>query len=217
MSPTHSTYAKEIVRVCRLLADGGLVAAMDGNVSIRINARTVAITRSGKRKRDIRSTDIVFLPLDGQKKKTRLQPSSELPTHLSLYNADSSIRAIVHAHPPYATAFASSGTRLSPNVFPEAVLDLGDVPLVRYAMPSSKELGSLVARHAETSRAALLANHGAIAWGPTLDVAFQRMEKLEHIAQIEFYARLLGGVRQLNPEQVSLLHSKHPLSAVSRV
>jgi len=133
--------------------------------------------------------------------------------HLAVYRRNEAIRAIVHAHPPSATAFAVSGTRLTPNVFPEAIMDLGEVPLVRYCMPSSEELGSLVARHSVAVNAVLLANHGAVTWGRTLDEAVHRMEKLEHIASIELYARLLGGIRQLDHEQVSELLSRHPLSA----
>lgn len=210
MPPTSRTLVPAIVAVCRKLAASGFVAATDGNVSARVDSRTILITRSGLSKGETRPTDVVTVKLDGTRTTRGPFPSSEVPTHIALYRASEDIRAVVHAHPPYATAFAVSGTRLTPNVFPELVIDLGDVPLVRYAMPSSDELGTLVARHAEACHGALLANHGAISWGSTLEEAFRRMEKLEHAAHIEWVARMLGGVRQLSQEQVSLLRALHP-------
>jgi len=201
-----------IVRACHRLASKGYAPATDGNISVRTTASTLRITRSGSGFADIKASDILSVRFATTRLKGRSIPSTEMPMHLALYERNEAIGAIVHAHPPMATAFAVSGTRLTSNVFPEVILDLGDVPLVRYAMPSSQELGALVARHAGSANAALLANHGAVTWGRTLDEAVRRMEKLEHIASIELYARLLGGVSQLNHEQVAALRSRHPLS-----
>ena len=204
--PTPSS----LVRACHRLAALGFVPAADGNVSIRTDSRTILITRSGAPLGDLKVSDLVRVKLDAVASPAKA--SSELPVHAALYRQNAEIRAVVHAHPVHATAFAVSGTRLTPNVFPEVVLDLGDVPLVRYAMPSSPELASLVARHADTCNAVLLANHGAVTWGTSLDEAVRRMEKLDHVASIELYARLLGGARQLDHEQIAALRSRHPLS-----
>ena len=212
MASTERPSVSAVVTACRRLAVLGFVPASDGNVSVRFDARTILITRSGCSLGDIKAPDVVRTKLGAQPARPRVKPSSELPVHAALYSHNSEIRAVVHAHPPHATAFAASGTRLTPNVFPEVALDLGDVPLVRYAMPSSPELASMVARHAGTSNAVLLANHGAVTWGRTLGEAVRRMEKLEHSATVELYARLLGGVRQLSHEQIAALRSRHPLS-----
>jgi L-fuculose-phosphate aldolase len=188
----------------------GFVAATDGNVSARLNSRTILITRGGLPKGEAKSSDVVSVRLTGAPRGRDGRASSELPMHLALYRASPRIGAVVHAHPPYATAFAVSGRRLTPNVFPEVLLEFGNIPLVRYAMPSSEELGTMVARYADTCAAALLANHGAVAWGRTVSEALRRMEKLEHAARVEFYASILGGVNRLTPEQVSDLRSNHP-------
>ncbi len=201
-----------IVRACHHLAEKGYAPSTDGNVSVRTDARSMLITASGSRFSDLKTSDLVAVRFDGTSRTRRKRPSSEMALHRALYEADRTIGAVVHAHPPYATAFAASGTRLTPNVLPEVILDLGDIPLVRYAMPSSDELGALVARHAGTCTAALLANHGAVAWGSTLSEAVRRMEKLEHAASVELFARFLGGARQLSHEQVATLRSLHPLS-----
>lgn len=213
MASTRRAGPSQIVRACRQLAAWGFTPATDGNVSVRTDARTILITASGSSFSSISASDMVKVRLDSGLPLGKRRPSSELPTHLALYRRSEEIGAVVHAHPRYATAFAASGTRLVPNVFPEAILDLGDVPLVRYAMPSSGQLGEMVARHASTGSAALLANHGAVTWGRTLDEAMRRMQTLEHIASIELSARALGGVRELAHEQVRELLDHHPLSS----
>lgn len=200
----------DIVRTSRWLAAKGFVAALDGNVSVRKDARTILVTAAGSRKADITARDVVTVGMDGSVRSRGRKPSSELPMHLAIYRARPDIRAVVHAHPPYATALAASGQRLSVNVLPEVILSLGVVPLVPYAMPSSDDVGSSLVPHLGTAHAALLANHGAVTWGRTPREAFLLMEKLEHAAQIEFLARLLGGVKTLSDEQVAQLKQRHP-------
>ncbi|MCU0454283.1 MAG: class II aldolase/adducin family protein [Bacteroidetes bacterium] len=204
------TSPADVVRYSRLLASNGLVAALDGNVSVRKDAKTILITAGGRSKREITTRDIVVVGLDGHVKGRGRRPSSELPMHLAIYRARPEVKAVVHAHPPYATALAASGQRMSVNVLPEVILSLGIVPLVPYAMPSSDAVGESLAAHLDSAHAALLANHGAVTWARTLREAYLLMEKLEHAAQIEFLARLLGGPQPLTDPQVAELLQMHP-------
>lgn len=202
--------ASDISRISRRLAAKGFVAALDGNISVRKDANTILITAGGKSKGEVTPRNVVTVRMDGTVVTRGKPPSSELPMHLAIYRARPDIKAVVHAHPPYATALAASGQRLSVNVLPEVILSLGVVPLVPYAMPSSEDVGAALVPHLATSHAALLANHGAVAWARTLREAYLLMEKLEHAAQIEFLARLLGGPRPLTDPQVAELLRMHP-------
>lgn len=204
--------ASDLSRISRLLANKGLVAALDGNVSVRKDAKTILITAGGKSKGEITPRDVVTVRMDGTVVTRGKRPSSELPMHLAIYRARPDIKAVVHAHPPYATALAASGQCLSVNVLPEVILSLGVVPLVPYAMPSTEAVGATLVPYLATAHAALLANHGALTWAKSLREAYLLMEKLEHASQIEFLARLLGGPQLLTDPQVAELMRLHPYS-----
>jgi len=202
-----------IVQVCHRLAASGFVAAFDGNVSARLDGRTILITAGNRNKGEITVEDIVDVALDGKPRQRGPVPSSELPMHLAIYRSRPDVHAVVHAHPPFATAFAVSGTQLTANVFPEVILSLGDIPLVPYATPSTEDVGKALMPFLDSSHAALLSNHGAVTWASTPDEAYWLMEKLEHTAHIEWLARSLGGVQKLPPDAVDTLKRIHPYSS----
>jgi L-fuculose-phosphate aldolase len=125
--------------------------------------------------------------------------------HLRIYQLRPDVRAVVHAHPPTATGFAVAGEGLVADVLPEIIFLLGRVPLVPYATPGSSELAEGLAPYVPNHDAYLLANHGATTVGPSLLVAHQRMESLEHAARILFTARQLGRVNPLAQAEVQAL------------
>lgn len=190
---TGSTAARrEIVRVCRRLYERGLIAGQDGNVSVRIGPDRVLVTPAGMSKVDVRAADLVELGLDGRPLRTargRREASSEVQVHLAAYRARPDVRAVVHAHPPVATGFAVAGETLDHDALAELMYSVGRVPLVPYEKPGTRELAERVARFLEGHDVVLLANHGAVAVGPSLLVAHQRMESLEHGARILLAAR----------------------------
>ena len=210
-----SSLTTSIVRVCHQLSAQGFVPALDGNVSARRDARTILVTTRGKNKGEVTAKDVVAVRLDGRLVHKGPLATSELPMHLAIYRERPVVGGVVHAHPPYATALAASGQRLTINVLPEVILALGIVPLIPYAMPSTDDLGKLLIPHVGASGAALLANHGAVTWAKTVREAYLLMEKLEHAAQVEFLARLLGGPKALSDPQVSSLLAQHPYTARS--
>lgn len=214
---TSGPLTTSIVRVCRQLAANGFTPALDGNVSARLNAKTILVTSRGKQKGEISTKDVVPVGLDGRPLRKGPLPTTELPMHLAIYRERRDVGGVVHAHPPFATALAASGQRLTINVLPEVILSLGLVPLIPYATPSTKDLGQLLLPHVQFSGAALLANHGAVTWAKTVREAYLLMEKLEHAAQIEFLARMLGGARSLSDPQVADLLLHHPYSTKKRL
>jgi len=173
------------------LAEAGMVAATDGNLSVRLPCGTVWTTPSGYHKGELSAT--MMVRADGRGAPEGLRPSSETPLHLAIYARRKDVNAVVHAHPPFATAFACTGRDLSSALLSEAVITLGEVPLVPFALPASEDLARTVAEALGENHACLLANHGAVTVGDDLRTAYFRMETLEQAARVQAVARLLGG------------------------
>ena len=159
---------REIVRVCRRLYERGLIAGPDGNVSVRIARDHVVATPRGFSKADVEEHDLVLLTLEGTKIGGKHEASSEIAMHLAAYRARPDVFAVVHAHPPVATAFAVSGQGLPGDVLPELVLQVGEVPLVPYATPGTDALPDAMKPFLPNYDAFLLANHGVTTLGRTL-------------------------------------------------
>jgi L-fuculose-phosphate aldolase len=206
--PSRAAVARQIVRCCRRLWEAGLIAGADGNVSVRLGPDRVLVTPSGLLKCDLGPTDLVEVNLAGDHRRGSRRASSELDLHLRVYRRRPDCAAVVHAHPPMATAYAVAGEALPADVLPELILYLGAVPLVPYAMTGTPALGDAVEPFLDRHVAVLLANHGALAWGPDLPAAQLRMESLEHSARILLTARALGQMTRLTPEQVSALDQR---------
>lgn len=199
--------ADDVVRVCRRLDDRGLIAGLDGNVSVRIDEARILVTPAGMPKGRCRAQDLVVVSLDGRRPSgsAAAAPSTELRMHLRIYARRADVRAIVHAHPPVATAFGVAGEGLVAPVLPEIILQLGSVPLVPYAPPGTEALADGLEPYVMQHDAFLLANHGATTTGSTLDEALQRMESVEHAARIVLAARQLGQVRTLASSEAAAL------------
>ena len=127
--------------------------------------------------------------------------------HLKIYRRRAEIRAIVHAHPPTATGFAVAGESFMAPVLPEVILQMGQVPLVRYSTPGTDALADNFELYLDDHDAFLMANHGATTIGTTMELAHQRMESLEHAARIILSARAVGRVNHLAPADVEALQA----------
>ncbi|MDB4875989.1 MAG: hypothetical protein JWM41_2435 [Gemmatimonadetes bacterium] len=195
-----------IVRVCRRLYERGLIAGPDGNVTVRLQDGSILSTPRGMSKVDLDPRDLVVVRGDGTVIGGSRAPSSELRMHLRIYQKRADVRAIVHAHPPTATGFAVAGEGFMAPVLPEVIFQMGEVPLVPYATPGTDALADAIEPFLLGGHDAfLMANHGATAMGPTIDMAHQRMESLEHAARILLAARTLGRVNELSAADVQVL------------
>ena len=197
----------EIVQVCRRLHAAGLIAGQDGNVSVRLPTGLVLITRAGLSKVDVTVDDFVELDPDGTQVSGTGAASSEVGMHLRIYQRRLDVNAVVHAHPPVATGFGVAGLDFMDDVLPETIFHLGGVPLVPYATPGTRALGDALEPFLPHHDGFLLANHGATTVGPTLLMAHQRMESLEHAARILLTARTLGQVTALAAGEGDALRS----------
>ena len=183
---------------CRQLAASGLIAGRDGNLSVRIGKERVLVTPTNCIKSLVTPREMVEVDLAGRLRQhgsTRRKPTSELDLHLRILRHRPDVHAVVHAHPPTATGFAVAGEAIPGNLLPELIFVVGPVPLVPFGRPGTPELGDRVVPYLEGHNALLLANHGAVTMGRTLDEAWIRMESLEHCARIIVAARAIGQPR----------------------
>lgn len=199
--------AEAVADISRRLYAAGFVAATDGNVSARLTDGRILCTPSGVCKGDVRSDDIILLDADGRALTHGSRPSTELQMHLAYYAGRPDIGAVVHAHPPCATAFAAARKPMDACVFPEVIVSVGAVPLAPYATPSTGEVPASLRPWIPTHDAILLANHGLVTVGATVLDAWRRMEKVEHAARTLLLAEALGGAVQLTAAQVEALRS----------
>lgn len=195
----------DIVDVCHRLYARGMVTATDGNVSVRLAHGNILATRSGINKGMVTERDLVELLPDGGQVSGSGKPSTEMGMHLFIYKQRPDVRAVVHAHPVYATGFATARMGLDACLFPEVIVGLGAVPLAEYATPSTPEVAASLTPFVKNSDAILLANHGAVAYGTDLYEAYFKMEKVEHAARITFVAHMLGGAKSLSQAEVAKL------------
>ena len=196
---------REVVQVCKRLYERGLIAGPDGNVSVRLSADRILVTPAGMSKVDVTVDDLVELSLEGKHLRGSQRASSEVQMHLRIYQRRPDVEAVVHAHPPLATGFAVAGESFSACVLPEMIFQVGWVPLLPYATPGTPQLADAFEPYVATHDAFLMANHGATTVGPTLTIAHQRMESLEHSARILLTARMLGRVNTLTAPEVQAL------------
>lgn len=182
-----------MVAIGRLLWERGLVGATEGNFSCRSGPGRILMSPAGLRKGFLDNAELSVIDLDGNVMEGA-KPSSEYRMHLAIYRASGS-DAVVHAHPPFATAFALANRSIPGGITPEADLVLGRVALIPYGTPGTDELSDTVLNYASDHQTMLLANHGATTTGGTLDEAYDRMETLERVAKSLWIAESLGGAK----------------------
>jgi len=205
MTRTEEQIRADIVEVGRRLWGRGYVASNDGNISVRLDERRLITTPKNVSKGFMTPDMMVVTDLDGKKLAGERDPSSEMKMHLQVYRDRADARAVVHAHPPTATAFAVAGIPLDRAVLAEVVTTLGSIPIAEYGTPSTDELPAACSKYLKAHDGLLLANHGALALGPDLFTAYYRMETIEHFAKISLVARLLGREHLLSREEVQRL------------
>ncbi len=198
----------QIVEVCHKMWTKGWVAANDGNVSVKVDEDRYLATRTGISKYEITRDHIGLI--DGsfnviEKPTEDWRPSSEIKMHMKCYQERPDVGAVVHAHPPVATGFACAHKPLDDYCMIETVITVGSVPLTPYGTPSTYEVPQAIEPYLPYHDVMLLTNHGALTVGADLTTAYYRMETLELQAQISLVARLLGGVKDIDMNNINRL------------
>lgn len=206
MNVTERTILEALCTSCRKLHGRNLLAAADGNLSYRFRNDRIAMTPSGVNKADLRPEQMCWMKLDGSVLNGK--PTSERLMHLAIFRAVPEAKAIVHAHPPTAIAWslAQPGMAYLPDeALPEVILAAGRIPVVPYARPGTAAMGDTLLPLLPEHRLLLLARHGAVCWGETVEEAHNGIERLEHLCQILKSAAEMGGAKPLPPEEVAEL------------
>ncbi len=198
MDPVVRQLTDELVATCRKAFARGLVGGAGGNISVRVTGREEAlISATGVSLGDIAPESVVRVDLKGQVVEAHggHRPSKETGFHVIAYRLRPQVGAVVHLHPPYATAYAVRGMEL-PLVTDGARANLKRVPVVGHAPSGSAELHRLVeeglVRNPE-AKAILMREHGMFSMGPNLTVAYNLADLVEDTAKIALLSRLIPG------------------------
>jgi L-fuculose-phosphate aldolase len=203
--PSEARIRRDIVRYGKRLHERGYVAAMDGNLSVRLDEHRILATPTAMSKSSLRPMDLVTVDIDGRRVSGRRPVSSEIAMHLLIYRLRPDIRGIVHAHPPTATGFAAAGMALDKPLVCEVVIGLGSIPLAKYGTPGTPELCETLKPLISEYDAILMSNHGVVTYGDTLDHAYMKMETVEHFAQIALVTHVLGRQQPLEDQDLEKL------------
>jgi L-fuculose-phosphate aldolase len=201
----HPLLRAQVAQAARRIHAAGWAANHDGNVSVRIGRDRFLITPTATSKAEITESMLVVVDGTGAVVEGTRKPPGEIELHLAAYRARPDVDAVLHAHPPHATAFGVARVPLEPVCLPEAVVSLGQVPLAPFAMPKTPLATEAVSRCASEADAMLLPGNGVLTLGPDVALAFLRMELVEHLAKILQHARALGGAQPLPPEEMARL------------
>ena len=201
----HPLLRSQLAQAARRMHAAGWVANHDGNVSARLGRDRFVITPTATSKAEIDEGSLVLIDGAGKVVEGVRKPPGETELHLAAYRARPDVDAVLHAHPPYATAFGVARVALEPVCLPEAVVSLGFVPLAPFAVPKSPQATEAVSRCASEADAMLLPGNGALTLGPDVGLCLLRMELVEHLAKILHHARALGGAQPLPPEEMARL------------
>jgi len=199
---------QQIVEIGKRMYDKDYIAANDGNITCKVDDNSIMATPTGVSKGFMKEDMMVRMSLDGKVLSSNdgYEPSSEIKMHLRVYKENPDVMAVVHAHPMMATSYAIAGIDLVNPILTEQLLNLGNVYVARYATPGTEEVPDSIAPYCKEYNAVLLANHGTLTWGNSLEQAYQRLESLEHYATITMYtSNIIGKCNVLTCEQIAPL------------
>lgn len=205
MSAQETELRQQILQIGKFLHQKGLVAASDGNISTRLPDGRILATPTSMSKGLMTADDLVITDLEGRKLEGKRNPSSEIQMHLLVYRMRPEVNGVVHAHPPIATGFASSGRPLNQALVAEIVLALGCVPLAPYGTTGTPELLDSLKPLIPSFDAILMSNHGVVTYGEDVWRAYFKMETVEHFANIALVSHLLGRQELLGNSEVEKL------------
>lgn len=199
---------KQICDIGKRIYDRNMVAANDGNISVKLSDNEFLCTPTGVSKGFMTPEYICKVDAKGNviQANGNFRPSSEIKMHMRVYEKRPDVGAVVHAHPNFATAFAIAGIPLTQPIMPEAVIALGCVPIAEYGTPSTMEIPDNVEKYLPYYDAVLLESHGALTWSTDLLAAYMKMESVEFYAELLYKSKMLGGPKEFDKQQIAKLY-----------
>jgi len=196
---------EEIAYYMRRLYSRGLTTSCGGNISGRSSDDSIYITPSGPDKGRMTAASICEVDMNGKLISGEGEPSMETSLHLKIMKKRPDINAVIHAHPPVATAFSAVEKEISTTLTGECRLVLGEITRVPYSTMGSDKLAEEVSSAAARSDVILMENHGPLCAGATLAQAFSRLEVLEEAARMTLITGLLGGAKHLGQVEIDAI------------
>jgi L-fuculose-phosphate aldolase len=197
----------EIVKYSQKLDQKNFGANHDGNISALFDNSLLA-TPTSVSKGNVNADMVITLDMDGNKVAGIGKPFSEIKLHLLAYKNRKNVNAVVHAHPPFATARGLVGLSLKP-FLPEAIISLGAlIPVAAFFMPGSKEGDGVITDLLLEYDAFMIAGNGVLAIGDSVEQAYLRLELVEHLAKIHYYAEKMGTPTPILGDNIARLLEK---------
>lgn len=196
----------EVIRASQIMYRSGMINMFEGNASVRVGD-TIVITPSQQSKEDLTTDRIIEIDMNGevQNPACGMKPSSEVGMHIALYQMRPDIRAIVHNHSAYATAFAMAGKPIVSTAHPELNFLFGQIPLAPYGTPGTDRIYKGIEPLIRDYNVVLLENHGVLAVGTDMTTALSRAEATEKIAKTVLLTTLLGGEKPLPEKELQMM------------
>jgi len=204
---TERELRRQLTRFSRWMYRLGFAPGTSGNLSVRLpfDPRLILATPTNCSKALLRPVDMVIVDTNGHFLSGTRNVTSEISMHLAVYHDRPDVTAVIHAHPPIATGFASCGLALDAPLCAEIIMTLGKIPLAPYATTGTDEVGASLKPFLRDHDAVLLANHGIVTYGKDLLDAFMKLETCEHFAQVCLTAHQLGCRKLLEDDAIQKL------------
>src|SRR5919205_2247670 len=196
---------EQMCDIGRRIWQKGFCAGNEGNHSIRIAPDRVLCTPTGISKGFLKPDDICTVDMEGKQVAGKRKRTSEILMHLAIYKARPDVKAVVHSHPPHATAFAVAGVELPTCIHPEAEVFLGAVKTAKYVTPGDTRLGESILPYVKESNTILLQSHGVVCFHPDLEQTYYQLEIVDAYARILLLAKQVGSIRPLDSAEMKEL------------
>jgi L-fuculose-phosphate aldolase len=196
---------EQICEIGRRLYNKGFAAANDGNITVRLNDKEILSTPTMVSKGFMKCEDICKVDYEGKQLAGTRKRSSEVLLHLAVYKTRPDVNAVVHCHPPHATAFAVAQEPIPKCILPEVEVFLGEVPMARYETPGTQKFAETIIPYVKDCNTIILANHGTVTFGPTLENAYFNTEIIDAYCRILILARQLGPINYFTEQQTKEL------------
>src|SRR5262245_18992798 len=196
---------EQMCEIGRRLYNRGFAAANDGNITVRLNEKEILCTPTMVSKGFMKPEDICKVDYDGKQLAGTKRRTSEVLLHLVVYKIRPDVNAVVHCHPPHATAFAVAQEPIPKCVLPEVEVFLGEVPIAKYETPGGQKFADTIAPYVKDCNTILLANHGTATFGPTLENAYFNSEIIDAYCRILILSKLLGRVNYFGEDKTNEL------------
>jgi L-fuculose-phosphate aldolase len=192
---------EEICDIGRRIYNKGFAAGNDGNITFRLGENEVLCTPTMISKGFMKPTDMCTVDMQGNQLSGTRKRTSEVLLHLAIMKERPDVKSVVHCHPPHATAFAVAREPIPQCVLPEVEVFLGDVPITKYETPGGQHFADTILPFVKKSNVIILANHGTVSFGETVEKAYWWTEILDAYCRILMLARDLGKVNYFNEEK----------------